>query len=125
MLTDAGHSVTETPDGAEALRLIRARSFDVAVCDVRLPRVDGMTLFRVLRRESPTTAVMLVTSYAEVRDAIECLEAGAADYVTKPLDGAGLLRRIGRIGARVAQRRQSLRSHVISTLPRGEVGGVR
>jgi DNA-binding response OmpR family regulator len=107
LLTDAGHRVMAASDGAKALGLIRENAFDVVICDVRLPKIDGMTLFRLLRRESPTTAVMVVTSYADVKHAIECLEQGAADYITKPLDGPGLLRRIGRIAARVALRRRT------------------
>lgn len=106
VLADAGHSVTLAADGARALALIQARAFDVAICDVRLPKVDGMTLFRMLRREAPMTAVLVMTSHAQVKDALECLEQGAADYLTKPIDGPALLRRIDWIGARVALRRQ-------------------
>jgi len=106
LLSDAGHSVTLAADGAQALALIRARSFDVAICDVRLPKVDGMTLFRRLRREAPTTAVLVMTSHAQVKDALECLEQGAVDYLTKPIDGHALLRRIDRVSARVALRKQ-------------------
>jgi DNA-binding response OmpR family regulator len=103
ILTDAGHSVSVAADGIEALGLVRTCVFDVAICDVRLPKLDGMTLFRLLRRESPSTAVIVVTSYPDVQDALECLEAGGADFITKPLDRAGLLRRIDRIGVRVAR----------------------
>lgn len=106
VLSDAGHSVTLAADGARALALIDARSFDVAICDVRLPKVDGMTLFRVLRRDAPMTAVLVMTSHAQVKDALECLEQGAVDYLTKPIDGPALLRRIDRIRARVALRKQ-------------------
>jgi DNA-binding response OmpR family regulator len=105
-LTDAGHSVTLASDGARALELIRSRRFDVAICDVRLPKIDGMTLFRVLRTEAPTTAVLVMTSHGAVKDALECLEKGAADYLTKPFDSPALLRRIQRISERITLRRQ-------------------
>jgi CheY-like chemotaxis protein len=106
ILTDAGHSVTLAADGARALELIHTCSFDVAICDVRLPRVDGMTLFRVLRATAPKTAVLVMTSHADVKHALECLENGAVDYLTKPIDDPGLRRRIERISERVATRKQ-------------------
>src|SRR5437899_2178498 len=54
-LCDEGHQVTEAADGAEALRMISERVFDVVFCDIRLPKVDGLTLLRRIHRESPTT----------------------------------------------------------------------
>jgi DNA-binding NtrC family response regulator len=85
-LGDAGHRVTEAGDGAAALKLIAEHVFDVVICDVRLPKIDGLTLLRRLHEESPSTAVVLMTAYARVNDAIAALRAGAYDYVTKPFD---------------------------------------
>jgi DNA-binding NtrC family response regulator len=85
-LGDAGHHVTEAVDGAAALKLIAEQVFDVVICDVRLPKVDGLTLLRRLHEESPSTTVVLMTAYARVSDAIAALRAGAYDYVTKPFD---------------------------------------
>src|SRR5262245_53526182 len=66
VLTDAGHRVVVAGDGAEALSQTTAKVFDAVVCDVRMPKVDGLTLFRRLRREAPNTNVILMTAYAEV-----------------------------------------------------------
>src|SRR5436189_6461513 len=57
-LSDAGHHVTEAEDGEEATALAAERTFDVALLDVRLPKVDGLTIFRRLRLRAPTTAVI-------------------------------------------------------------------
>jgi DNA-binding NtrC family response regulator len=76
--------------------------FDVAICDVRMPKVDGLTLLRRLRQDSPQTVVILMTGYAEVHDAVASLQEGAADYVTKPVDCELLMRRIGGIAERLA-----------------------
>jgi DNA-binding NtrC family response regulator len=104
-LYEAGHRVTEAGDGAEAIALTTDAVFDVAICDVRLPKVDGLTLFRHLRRESPGTAVILMTAYATVSDAVMALREGAFDYVTKPFDCEEFsLRVIGRIAERRALR---------------------
>ncbi len=97
-LTDAGHRVTEAIDGEQALALTSERTYDVALVDVRLPKIDGLTLARRLRGDAPTTAVILMTAFATVPDAVAALRDGAYDYVTKPFDPEELtLRVIGHI----------------------------
>jgi two-component system, NtrC family, response regulator AtoC len=85
-LTDSGHRVTEAGDGEEAMTIIAEHTFDVAILDVRLPKIDGLTIFRKLRQRSPTTNVILMTAFATVPDAVASLRDGAYDYVTKPFD---------------------------------------
>ncbi len=110
-LCDAGHRVFEAADGAEAVSLISQHVFDVAICDIRLPKVDGLTLLRRLRREAPGTAVILMTAYANVDDAVAALREGAYDYVTKPFDTEkftlGIIARIAAERALVKQREQA------------------
>jgi len=52
-LRDAGHRVVAVKDGAEALEMVRARAFDLMICDIRLPKLDGLSLFRQTRQQSP------------------------------------------------------------------------
>ncbi len=85
-LTDTGHRVVEASDGEEAIALVSDRIFDVAILDVRLPKVDGLTIFRRLRQKSPSTSVILMTAFATIPDAVASLRDGAYDYVTKPFD---------------------------------------
>ena len=85
-LAAAGHRVTEAADGQAALELVGARAFDLAVCDVRMPRLDGLTLLRRVRYDSPETDVVIMTSYAQIPDALSSLRDGAVDYVSKPFD---------------------------------------
>lgn len=106
-LTDAGHQVTEARDGEEAIALASERTFDVAMLDVRLPKVDGLTIFRRLRLRAPTTAVILMTAFATIPDAVATLREGAYDYVTKPFDPEELtLRVIGHIAEHVSLKRE-------------------
>ena len=101
-LTDAGHKVTEACDGEEAIALVAERIFDVAILDVRLPKVDGLTIFRRLRQKSPSTSVILMTAFATVPDAVASLRDGAYDYVTKPFDPEEFsLRVIGHIAEHI------------------------
>lgn len=85
-LLSAGHKVTEASDGVAAVELLSSHAFDLAICDVRMPRLDGLALFRLLRREAPGTSVVIMTSHGKIPDVIDTLRDGAADYVTKPFD---------------------------------------
>ena len=106
-LSDAGHNVIEAGDGDGALALVADRIFDVAILDVRLPKVDGLTIFRRLRQKSPSTAVILMTAFATISDAVASLRDGAYDYVTKPFDPEEFsLRIIGHIAEHRALRNE-------------------
>jgi DNA-binding NtrC family response regulator len=85
-LQGAGHKVFEARDGIDALALASKRVFDVAICDVQMPRLDGLTLLRRLRQDSPGTAVIIMTGFAKIPDVVGSLRNGAVDYVTKPFD---------------------------------------
>ena len=116
-LMDAGHAVTLAGDGAEALERIKDRSFDLIVSDIRMPRMDGLSLFRRVRDLMPSADFVLMTAYGEVQDAVGALKEGARDYLTKPFDAEELLLRVGRIAERHALRaelqeaRQALARH--------------
>jgi two-component system response regulator AtoC len=97
-LRDAGHRVSVATSGAQALEMIGKQVFDVMICDVRLPGVDGLTLFRRTRQESPDTAVILMTAFAAVQDAVAAVKDGAHDYLTKPFDIDEITLRVQRIG---------------------------
>jgi DNA-binding NtrC family response regulator len=85
-LTSAGHKVMEAADGEQAVSLATEKEFDVAVCDVHLPKMDGLTVLRRLRRDSPGTSIVLMTAFGRIADVIGSIRSGAVDYVTKPFD---------------------------------------
>jgi two-component system response regulator HydG len=101
-LAGAGHEVVARDDGAAALERLSAEAFDVVVTDVRMPKVDGLAVFRHARQVAPRTAVILMTSYASVSDAVEALKQGAHDYLTKPFDVDELVIRVRAIAERRA-----------------------
>ena len=105
-LRDAGHRVTLAANGAEGLTRISSNVFDVMLCDIRLPKVDGLTLFRRVRQESPGTDVILITAHAAVSDAVAALKEGAYDYITKPFDVDEIILQMERIGAQRALKRE-------------------
>ena len=80
------------PDGETALDLALARTPDLALLDVMMPRLDGYEVTRRLRQHSPTTAIpiILLTARVQEPDVKLGLEAGADDYVTKPFSPQAL-----------------------------------
>lgn len=105
-LREAGHQVQTATDGAEGMDQLQRRVFDLVICDVRLPVVDGLTLFRRVRKEMPSTEVILMTAYADVAQAVSALKEGAYDYLTKPFDVDELLLQARRINETRALRRE-------------------
>src|SRR5262249_34725194 len=99
-LTEAGHDVVEAVDGAAAVERASLRAFDLVVCDLRLPKVAGLTVFRKSRHLSPRTDVILMTSFGDVAEAVAALKEGAYDYLTKPFDPDELVLRVGAIATR-------------------------
>jgi DNA-binding NtrC family response regulator len=76
----------ETASGVrEAIRNLQGREFDLVVTDMRMPDGSGMEVMRAARNSSPTTAVILLTAYGSVPDAVSAMRDGALDYVTKPI----------------------------------------
>ncbi|MFD9211753.1 two-component system response regulator CseB [Streptomyces sp. NPDC087659] len=88
-----GFTVTAMPDGLAGLEAFRANRPDIALLDVMLPGLDGVSLCRRIRDQS-TVPVIMLSARADSIDVVLGLEAGADDYVTKPFDGAVLVARI-------------------------------
>ncbi|MEV5159497.1 two-component system response regulator CseB [Streptomyces sp. NPDC053728] len=92
-LERVGFIVTAVPDGLLGLEAFRADRPDIALLDVMVPGLDGVSLCRRIRDES-TVPVIMLSARADSIDVVLGLEAGADDYVTKPFDGAVLVARI-------------------------------
>jgi len=77
-------------DGESALQRLERVSFDLVLCDLRLPGLSGMDVLKAVRKRSPWTEVILITAYSSVDSAIEAIRAGAFHYVLKPIKMAEL-----------------------------------
>jgi two-component system, OmpR family, response regulator len=85
-LRQDGYSVDWVADGAAASDALRASTFDLVLLDLGLPRRDGLSVLRELRRRRDQTPVIIVTARDEVRDRVAALDSGADDYIVKPFD---------------------------------------
>jgi len=88
-----GHHVVTCGDGSEALRLARESRPDLIVLDIMLPGMDGLTVCRTLRAESPVPIILLTARVSE-SDRLAGLDLGADDYVTKPFSPRELAARV-------------------------------
>lgn len=86
VLRDAGFSVREAEDAQVALKSLAGELPDMVVSDVRMPGASGIDLLRRVRDEHPGLPFLLVTAYADVREAVDALKLGAVDYLAKPVD---------------------------------------
>jgi DNA-binding NtrC family response regulator len=96
-LQSEGFAVRACASGEEALERAAKDKFDVALCDVNLPGLDGLDVLERLARISPETFVLLITAYATVESAVEAFQRGAHDYLMKPIilhEVAGKVRRL-------------------------------
>jgi DNA-binding NtrC family response regulator len=78
----------------------------VVICDVRLPKMDGLTVLRHVRERRPAVDVILMTAFAEVSDAVAALKVGAYDYLTKPFEIDELIVQLERIDSHRAVRQE-------------------
>lgn len=91
ILTDLGYKVDVAYDGPTALDLVRRNSYDVALLDLRMPGMDGLTLYREIKRLRAGTVAIIVSAYASSATANEALSAGAWQVLAKPVDFPRLL----------------------------------
>ncbi len=94
-----GFAVTTAPTPAEAEQRAREQVFEYAIVDVRMPGGSGIELCAALRRIDEGTRVVVLTGYGTITNAVEAMRAGAADYLTKPVDAAACERALLGLGA--------------------------
>src|SRR5262245_58434881 len=91
ILTDLGYRVDMAHDGPSALELVRRKAYDVALLDYKMPGMDGLTLYREIKKLRAGTVAIVVTAYASSNTATEALSAGAWQVLAKPIDFPKLL----------------------------------
>ncbi|MCK4660294.1 MAG: sigma-54-dependent Fis family transcriptional regulator [Phycisphaerae bacterium] len=86
VLTRADHLVETFEDARSALPVVLEGRFDLVLTDLKMPRMDGLTLIRELRESGCDTPIIVMTAYGTVRTAVEAMKLGAFDYIEKPLE---------------------------------------
>ena len=86
ILTEEGYELVEAADGEDALQLMQSFAPAAVLADVRMPRMDGITLLKRAREQGSDAVFVMMTAYASVEAAVEAMRAGAENYLVKPLD---------------------------------------
>jgi DNA-binding NtrC family response regulator len=102
ILTEDGYEVFLASDGEEALRLVAQESPDILLTDLRMPGMDGHELLSRVRQGYPDMTVVIMTAHGTIRSAVQALQEGAEDYLTKPIDVDELEHLLDRIGKKKA-----------------------
>lgn len=84
ILSRDGFQVALASDGREALSLLAERKFDIVISDIKMPEMNGFELLQAIKRDYPTTAVIMMTAYGDTYSVKDALLLGADEYVTKP-----------------------------------------
>src|SRR5467141_1775433 len=107
LLTDAGYAVTAEQNGRRALERAVAETFDLVLCDVRMPEMDGLTFLRNYRRRGGNALVIVMSAYGGEDAAIAAMKEGAYDYLPKPFRPDEVV-----LTLRKAEERERLRQEV-------------
>ena len=84
VLRKKGYLVATAQNGLEALEKLKERYFNIAIVDLKMPRMGGIELLEVMRERYPQTLVVMLTGYATIKNAVDAMKKGAYDYLVKP-----------------------------------------
>jgi DNA-binding NtrC family response regulator len=96
-LINEGYEVRTASDGDEAIAELNKAVFDLVLLDIKMPRVSGFEVLKHIREHSSRTKVVMLTGFADLKNAIESKKLGADDFVSKPYDLVDLLTTIERV----------------------------
>ena len=96
-LAGAGYEVVTAADGEEGVTEIKNRKFDLVLLDIKMPKKDGFEVLKYIKKDHPAVKVIMLTGFADLKNAIESKKYGAEDFVSKPYDLVDLLTTIERV----------------------------
>jgi DNA-binding NtrC family response regulator len=96
VLQQEGYEVQKAADGISAINAVQSQPFDIVLLDIKMPRVDGIEVLHFIKSHFLDCEVIMLTGAADIKTAVECLQAGAFHYLTKPYSIDEVLTVIGR-----------------------------
>lgn len=107
-LQNAGYTVDEASDGAEARRKLNDARYNLVITDLKMPRADGLEVLRAAKSSDPFTAVILLTAYGTIDEAVQAMKEGAYEFLQKPVDSRHLLLLVERALAEARLRAENI-----------------
>jgi DNA-binding NtrC family response regulator len=86
ILSYEGYKIEEAGDGEDGLRRFREKTFDVVLCDIKMPKIDGIEFLDKVRELNPDVPVIMISGHGTIETAVEAVKKGAYDYIAKPPD---------------------------------------
>ncbi len=86
ILTFEGFVVDEATDGEEGIKKIKENSYDCILCDIKMPKKDGLEVLQLAREERPDTPFIVISGHGNIETAVDAVRKGAYDYISKPPD---------------------------------------
>src|SRR6476659_4527629 len=86
ILSFEGYKVDEASDGEEGLSKFKAKNYDVVLCDVKMPRIDGIEFLQKASECNPDVPIIMISGHGTIETAVEAVKKGAYDYISKPPD---------------------------------------
>src|SRR5687768_7143695 len=86
ILSYEGYKIEEAGDGEESLRRFREKNYDVVLCDIKMPKLDGIEFLDKAREANPDVPVIMISGHGTIETAVEAVKKGAYDYISKPPD---------------------------------------
>ncbi len=96
-LVSEGYEVGTAADGDDAITEFQKKTYDLVLLDIKMPRMNGFEVLRFIKDKNPKTKVIMLTGFADLKNAIESKKLGAEDFVSKPYDLVDLLTTIERV----------------------------
>lgn len=97
LLKGEGYSIDSASNGQEALAKLEVREFDLVLCDVRMPEVDGISFLKEVISKKLEPAIIMMSAYSTVDLAVEAMRFGAVDYISKPFNADEILLKLRRL----------------------------
>src|SRR6218665_237223 len=86
ILSYEGYKIDEAGDGEEGLKKFSSASFDAVICDIKMPKMDGIEFLEKASLHNPDVPVIVISGHGNIETAVEAVKKGAFDYISKPPD---------------------------------------
>lgn len=86
ILANEGYQVEEAADGEEGLKKFKSASFDAVLCDIKMPKLDGIDFLQKAREENADVPIIMISGHGNIETAVDAVKKGAFDYIAKPPD---------------------------------------
>jgi DNA-binding NtrC family response regulator len=86
ILSYEGYKIEEAGDGEEGLKRFKEKAYDVVLCDIKMPKLDGIEFLDKAREANPDVPVIMISGHGTIETAVEAVKKGAYDYISKPPD---------------------------------------